>query len=127
MSETLMRSLVCFSLAVVGVTMSAWAYRFAQPDGPLFYWGILPGAPIVLMAVVGSFSRVPVRVTLGAAVGGLLAVALPYGSLLYASANYSGGGANIGLGLLLLATPVYLPIAMLIGGAAAVKLKQKQT
>ena len=40
---------------------------------------------------------------------------MPYGLLWYASANYSGGGANIGLGLLLLSLPVYLPIAMLVG------------
>ncbi len=113
------RLLVFLSLTVVGLAASAWAYQFGQPDGPILYWGILPGAPFVLLAVMGLFPRVPVHVTLGAAAGSLLAVALPYGALLYASANYTGGGANIGLGLLLLATPIFLPIAMLIGGLAA--------
>jgi len=102
-------------LAVMGIGMSAWAYDWARPDGPLFYWGILPGAPFVLLAGVSLVPRMPLRVTIGACVGGLLAVATSYGALLYASANYAGGGANIGLGLLLLATPVYLPLAMLFG------------
>ena len=61
-------------------------------------------------------SRIPLRVTIGAYVGGLLAVAVPYGAIWYSTLNYQGGGANIGLGLLLMATLVLLPIPMLIGG-----------
>ena len=96
--------------------MSVAAYQFGQPDGPLFYWGILPGAPFLLFAGLSLIARVPLRVTCGATAGCFLAVAVPYGMLMYSSANYSGGGANIGLGILLLATPVLLPIAMVIGG-----------
>jgi hypothetical protein len=79
------------------------------------YWGILPGAPFVLLGVLSLVPRFPLRALTGASVGGLIAVAAPYGLLWYSSANYSGGGANIGLGLLLLALPAYLPLAMLIG------------
>ncbi len=102
-------------LAMMGIGMSAWAYDWARPDGPILYWGILPGAPFVLLAAVSLVPRIPLRVTIGACVGGLLAVATSYGALLVASATYAGGGANIGLGLLLLATPVYLQMAMLFG------------
>ena len=102
--------------------MSVWAYQWARPDGPIFYWGFLPGAPFVLLAVSSLMPRVPLRVTIGASVGSLLAVAVPYGALVFASLNYAGGGANIGLGLLLLATPLYLPIAVLIGGFARWRL-----
>jgi len=95
--------------------MSAAAYHYGRPDGPILYFGILPGAPFLLLAVLSLVSRVPIRATVGAFVGSLLAIALPYGLLLYTLATYSGGGANIGVGLLLLAMPVYLPIAMVIG------------
>jgi hypothetical protein len=79
------------------------------------YWGILPGAPFVLLGALSLVPYFTIRVLTGASVGGLIAVAAPYGLLWYSSANYSGGGANIGLGLLLLALPAYLPLAMLIG------------
>ncbi len=112
------RLAVALSLVLLGTAMSVWAYRWGQPDGPILYWGILPGAPLVALAALAMVPGVPLRVTIGAAVFGFIAVAIPYGALLYASSNYSGGGANIGLGLLLLATPLYLPIAMLAGGFA---------
>ena len=105
-------------LLAIGVGMSVAAYRWGQPDGPLLYWGILPGAPLVLLAVVALIRRVPLRATMGASIAGFLAVSIPYGLLVYASITYSGGGANIGLGLLLLASPIYVPIAMLIGAIA---------
>lgn len=102
-------------LAGIGVGMSGAAYHYGRPDGPSLYFGILPGAPFLLLAVLSLVTRVPIRATVGAFVGSLLAIAIPYGLLLYTLATYSGGGANIGVGLLLLATPVYLPIAMVIG------------
>ncbi len=98
--------------------MSAWAYQFNGPSGPVFFWGILPGAPFVLLAGLSLVTRIPLRVTIGAYVGGLLAVAVPYGEIWYSSLNYHGGGANIGLGILLIATLILLPIPMLIGGFA---------
>lgn len=51
----------------------------------------------------------------GAAIAAYLVFALPYALLGIASATYSGGGANIGLGLLVLIAPVALPISMFIG------------
>jgi hypothetical protein len=110
------RVIACALLAMIGTGMSAWAYQFNGPSGPILTWGILPGAPFVILAGLSLVTRIPLRVTIGAFVGGLLAVAVPYGAIWYSSLNYNGGGANIGLGILLMATLVLLPIPMLIGG-----------
>jgi hypothetical protein len=107
--------IACALLAMIGIGMSAWAYRF-NDSGPILTWGILPGAPFVILAGLSLVTRIPLRVTIGAYVGGVLAVAVPYAAIWYSSLNYNGGGANIGLGLLLMATLVLLPIPMLIGG-----------
>lgn len=103
---------------MIGIGMSAWAYQFNGPNGPILTWGILPGAPFVILAGLSLVTRIPLRVTIGAYLGGLLAVAVPYGAIWYSSLNYNGGGANIGLGILLIATLVLLPIPILIGGFA---------
>ncbi len=110
------RVVACALLAMVGIGMSAWAYQFNGPNGPILNWGILPGAPFVILASLSLVTQIPLRVTIGVYVGGLLAVAAPYGAIWYSSLNHNGGGANIGLGILLIATLVLLPIPMLIGG-----------
>jgi hypothetical protein len=46
----------------------------------------------------------------------LLVIVTVYYAIWYASLNYNGGGANIGLGILVLASIVLLPIPMLLGG-----------
>jgi hypothetical protein len=112
------RAIACALLAMIGLGMSAWAYQFNGPGGPILTWGIFPGAPFVILAGLSLVSRIPLRVTTGASLAGLLAVAVPYGAIWYDSLNSNGGGANIGLGILLLATLVLLPIPMLIGGFA---------
>jgi hypothetical protein len=110
------RIIACTVFAVIGIGMSAWVYLFNGPGGPIRTWGIFPGAPFVVLAGLSLITRIPLRVTLGAYIGGFVAIAIPYGAIWYSSLNYSGGGANIGLGLLLLATLVLLPLPMLIGG-----------
>ncbi len=112
------RVVACALLTMMGIGMSAWAYQFNGPNGPILIWGILPGAPFVLLAGLSLVTRIPLCVTIGAYIGGWLAVAVPYCAIWYSSLNYNGGGANIGLGILLLATLVLLPIPMLIGGFA---------
>lgn len=112
------RVIACALLTMIGIGMSAWAYQFNGPSGPILTWGILPGAPFVILAGLSLITRIPLRVTIGAYLGGLLAVAVPYGAIWYSSLNYNGGGANIGLGILLIATLVLLPIPILIGGFA---------
>jgi len=112
------RVIACALLTMIGIGMSAWAYQFNGPHGPILTWGILPGAPFVILAGLSLVTRIPLRVTIGAYLGGLLAVAVPYGAIWCSSLNYNGGGANIGLGILLIATLVLLPIPILIGGFA---------
>ena len=52
----------------------------------------------------------------GAAIAGYLAFVVPATLLwLTTGANYRGGGANIGVALLTVAMPVYLPVVMAIG------------
>ncbi len=109
------RLIVCVLLALIGIGMSAWAYQ-VNGSGPILTWGILPGAPFVILAGLSLVKRIPLRVTIGAYVGGVMAVAVPYGAIWYDLQNYNGGGANIGLGLLALAVFIILPIPMLIGG-----------
>ncbi len=83
----------------------------------IFYWYMLPAIPFIFLGFFAilrgrHFSLAPF---LGATMGALVAIGVPYGSIWLASVKYTGGGANIGLGLLLLACPVYLPLAMFSG------------
>ena len=109
------RLAISLLLSLLGLTLSAAAYHMGQPDSPIFYWGILPGAPFLLLAICTFIPRLSIQAIAGAAIGSLIAGGMPYGLLLYSSANYSGGGANIGLGILLIAQPIYVPIAMMLG------------
>jgi len=88
--------------------------------GQLGYWLALPGMCFLGLSLAAiSRSEKGFRVSRsglwGAAVAGYLGMAVPAALLFVASATYSGGGANIGLGLLSLAMPGYLPIVMIIG------------
>ncbi len=109
------RVIACVVLGLIGVAMSAWAEQF-NSRGPFITWGIFPGAPFVLLTSLSLVKRVPLRVTMGAYITGIIAIVLPYGAIWYESLNYNGGGTNIGLGILAQAAIVLLPIPMLIGG-----------
>jgi len=100
-----------------GLIFSSWAYLLDIGRSSIIYWGVLPGLPFILLSVLAVVfkKRFLLAPFLGAALASLLAIVLPYGSLWYASVTYSGGGANIGLGLLLIALPIYLPVFMIIG------------
>lgn len=51
----------------------------------------------------------------GAVIGAFIAMGIPFTFLWITSARYNGGGANIGVGLLFAAAPIYLPIAIALG------------
>ena len=59
---------------------------------------------------------------LGALLGALIAIGIPVGALIFTTATYSGGGANIGVGLLFLALPISLPLAAWLGWKIGKKL-----
>lgn len=109
------RVAACAFLAFIGMGLLAWGYMSASRNAPPLKW-LLPGTPLFLVAGLALVKRIPLRVTIGAYIGGLLAVAVPSLAIWYELQNYNGGGANIGLGLLVLAVYVLLPIPMLLGG-----------
>ncbi|MBC8352368.1 MAG: hypothetical protein H8E66_10300 [Planctomycetes bacterium] len=117
-SREFMLGLSLLSL-LLGTALSYSAHEFGDPATPFqfFYSGVMPGVPFILLGLTAGVFRSPRAAwsTSGAFAGALLSGAGPYGLLWYAAANYSGGGANIGLGLLMVVTPVTVPIAMTAG------------
>ena len=104
-------------MIVLGTILSWITFQTALSNVKILFWGLLPGIPFVVLGLIAmniksQFSPAPF---LGAAIGGLIAIALPYGGMEFASLTYSGGGANIGLGLLYITLTMYVPIAMYIG------------
>lgn len=88
------------------------------------YSNLLPSLPFVLLAVLSFVWPQRLGLLCGAAIGAAIAVGLPWGLLRYDSAHYEGGGANIGLGLLILAMPIYLPLCMLGGYGIAALIRR---
>lgn len=115
---------VIFGLAmpvVFTVSLFTKAMVVAAGLSQLAYW---LGIPAICFAVLawasllhsGHQFRISRFGMWGAAVAGYLAFALPVMLLwLTTGAHYRGGGANIGVALLILALPTYLPVVMLVG------------
>ncbi len=61
----------------------------------------------------------------GAIIGGLVAIGIPVALLAFAVIGYKGGGANIEIGLLFFALPVYLPLAIWFGWKMGKKHSRK--
>ena len=112
----------------VGISLTAiplglvLAYSVCQVEYPDSFarWllmAVLPAGPLLLIGIMAPFCRSQLAAWLifGAFLGTLLTSAGPFGMLIYQTSHYRGGGANIGLGLLLLAGPILVPIAMAIG------------
>ena len=102
-------------LAMIGIGMLAWNYPSADRNSPSLI-RLLPGIQFVILACFALVRKVPLRATIGAYTGGLLVIATVYYAIWYDSLNYNGGGANIGLGIMVLAATLLLPIPMLLGG-----------
>jgi len=82
----------------------------------VFYSYILPPLPFLFFAALIHIKKdIGVYKLIGSACGAAVAIIAPNLLLWINSMNYSGGGANIGLGLLWLAMPIYIPILMAIG------------
>lgn len=108
--------LITFAILVmIGIGVLAWNYPSADRNS-LSLIRLLPGVQFVILACLALVRNVPLRVTIGAYTGGLLAIATVYYAIWYDSLNYNGGGANIGLGIMALAVILLLPIPMLLGG-----------
>ncbi len=118
--EVSFKSWFCPAMLVLAISASFWAFLFGfDPQAPItwFYWGLLPGAPFALLGIHAFRAEVlKPGEYIGAAIGGLIACA-PYLWLYVDTLFYSGGGANIGLGILLLGVVAYFPILMVLGAA----------
>lgn len=88
--------------------------------GLVLYGIVLPSSPFVFLAILslrkeGNSYKYKGSAILGSMQGALIAIFVPYALIWYSVATYTGGGANIGLALLALAMPLYLPVAMRVG------------
>ena len=80
----------------------------------LLYWGILPGLPFIVLAVLGAFNnKLSQRSLLLMTLAALLVTSASYGQIFL----YVGGGANIGAGLMILYSPIAYIVAISIGWA----------
>lgn len=84
------------------------------------YWLGIPTACFLALAwaslsLRGDRFRISNHGMWGAAIAGYLCFIFPAALLWLIIATYSGGGANIGVGLLVAAMPGYLPVAMVTG------------
>lgn len=112
------------ALAILGAGTATIAGQVSSSASSLqiFYWYVLPALPFLALFILALFpSVIQPYMILGAAFGAGTAIAIPYFLLWISLANYSGGGANIGIGLIFLAMPAYLPFFML-GGSALSRL-----
>ena len=80
----------------------------------LLYWGILPGLPFIVLAVLGGFNKkLSQRSLLFMTLAALLVTSTSYGQVFV----FVGGGANIGAGLMILSSPIAYIAAISIGWA----------
>lgn len=80
----------------------------------LFYWGILPGLPFIVLAVLGAFNKkLSQRSLLFMTLAALLVTSASYGQVFV----FVGGGANIGADLMILYSPIAYIAAISIGWA----------
>ena len=80
----------------------------------LLYWGILPGLPFIVLAVLGAFNnKLSQRSLLFMTLAALLVTSASYGQVFV----FVGGVANIGAGLMILYSPIAYITAISIGWA----------
>lgn len=115
-------------LAFLTIGGILWIYSFGSPydlsgcqraeniySG--FIWATLPSLPFGLLGYLAlQFgSKNNHGAICGASLGVAISFIIPFGSLCYSTFTYSGGGANIGVGILLLGTIIYVPLFAIIG------------
>jgi len=103
---------IAIGIAVVWIVNTAWT-AFSETGGSL--WGgetdsqvLMVSAPFLVLALLGTGAPWPWLV-------GLFLTAAFWGFCLYVLTRpYEGGGANIGLGVLMLFSPFLITIAVLL-------------
>jgi hypothetical protein len=115
-SSTLTILMIGIAIFMTGLSTFTGVAGEASSMMQVFYWYILPPLPFLVLVVLLQIKKdMSVYGLIGSACGAAVAIITPHLLLWIDSMNYSGGGANIGLGLLLIAMPIYIPILMAIG------------
>lgn len=107
-------------LAMALAVPTAMAQILDEERYTLLHIGVIFLPPFAAFAFLGFralfFRRTsPFPALVGAAIGAFAAVAIPYGWAWHETRWPSGVGANIGLGLILIAVPFFLMCAMIAG------------
>jgi hypothetical protein len=125
---------ILFGLVVPVIYMHSLT-RFSIASASLYemaYWLGLPAMSFVLLALLSLARRdEEFRLSLtgmwSAAIAGYLAFAIPAACLWFTTgAHYHGGGANIGVALIVTAMPIYLPVLMIVGFIMGESLHRRQ-
>ena len=112
--------MACLS-SILGIARAAG--DFVSPV-EIFYWYILPALPFVVLGLICHTRKVKYIFQLSvSAAAAVLAITIPLCLIAWATRNYSGGGANIGLGILFLAMPIYIPVSMFLAYLLASLIK----
>jgi len=116
------KKLIIYLLGIaVFIPWATWQLNFVDVTnvGSIFFLQVLPSFPFFILAILASLKDADgepsysKRSIIGAMVGGLIAVGVPY-TLLFISSLVSIG-VDFGVAFLCLLMPIYLPIAMSIG------------
>ena len=125
MKKELPKDIKKLRLYLVGIAAfipwATWQLNIVDMEnmGSIFILQVFPSLSFLILAVAASFTNEKgdpdfgKHSIIGAMVGAIIAIGIPY-LLLFISA-YTDTGVNIGIALLLMAMPVYLPVFMLIG------------
>ena len=99
------------AMVVISVFFVIISVRLAALEFP---WNLLPSLPFIFLGLGSLLTRrfCPYAFTCSA-IGALGAIGIPYILLTYSLAHDIG--ANIGLGLVFLAMPLYVPVVMFFG------------
>lgn len=121
-------ALIMLVALAVGVTVVVQLLLPSDPDGRLLLWRlILPPMPFLTLALLvwrGALGAPLVSSTAlgGAVVGALIMLLVPAGYAWYNWAVAPPPDANIGLGLIFLAQPVFVPLATWLGWQVGTRL-----
>jgi len=128
--EVVNRKNLLLKLVVIAVLAPILSISMEIGDNSIFiivYGILLPSCPFILLSILAivknkkgeyKFNKGAIGASM---LGAILSVGIPNLLMWLSSITYSGGGANIGLGLLFLAMPIYLLIAMVTGWSMGLK------
>ena len=121
-------AIIVFSMPVVFPLVAVWLgdyiisaslnkpFQFHEELGPRIGQTIIASFPFLVVALIATFvfkeNPAPKKISgvIGAAISVFSIELLLWGTLYYSAFTYSGGGANIGLGILILFSPIIVSV-----------------